>query len=941
MAFINFLRPKWQSSSVAVRLAAVRGLSMADDRETLCTVLREDDQAEVRLAALEKFNTIQQLEQLTSLDLPPDTRQGVRNKINQLLAEALLQVTDANGLEETLHRIDDPGVLMTVAIDATAPSVRLAAIQGIDDQELLCAILEQNCGKLPARAALDKISDETLLARAGTHASSRTIRRLAAEKLEAQRTALLPPSAVPMEQEEVMDPTAAIAARRAEQEQRDRDEAAAQAYATGQTTICATIEGLVGSMAADAADHFQAAMEQWHQMLASASAPVPEALANRFAAACHGFKEAAAAFGREQETLARLEVSGRETAELLSSGQLVAADTQLALAEKRLDAATFTRLAPDATRARLQALRQQLRELQATEAATARRQLDENIEHRRAICQQIEALLEAEKRTLAEKQVKDLRAAWAALPALAPGSAAPETTRYEAALAAFHERQEKFHREQEWQRWANKTRQEELCAAADALDQERDLARVATVIKDLQAEWKKLGPVPREAAQPLWEHFRGACDRNFIRCTPYFEAQDQLRVASLERKEAICQEAAALADSLAWRKGADQLKALQGEWKGLPFTTRKEEDPLYTRFRAACDTFFARRQAHYRELEQEQRANCEQKIKLCEAAEALADAPVWQHSKNLRELQELWKGIGHAPREQDQQLWERFRGACDRFFAWIDAQRQENLAAKERLCQEVAALTATASASADLDKVAARLHEMQKEWKELGPVPNEVREEIWARFHQPCEAFFLDRQQQHAQQDQERQANLEQKEAILRQAEELVQGDAKEGADRLRELQRKWRANGPAPRQAEQALNRSFQALCDGFFKDRHHHYEQSKAERFANLKQKEALLLQLENLVGVAPAVASLPRADPALSLAERFRLAREANFVLAGKRHDRTWQKEEVARLQQEWKKIGPVPREHDKPLWDRYKQALDAFHQASGSKKPGNGA
>jgi len=134
-------------------------------------------------------------------------------------------------------------------------------------------------------------------------------------------------------------------------------------------------------------------------------------------------------------------------------------------------------------------------------------------------------------------------------------------------------------------------------------------------------------------------------------------------------------------------------------------------------------------------------------------------------------------------------------------------------------------------------------------------------------------------------------------------------------------------------------MNRRFQALCDGFFKNRHQHYEQSKAERFENLRQKEAILLKLENLVGAAAPPAEVPRADQALSLAERFRLAREANFMLAGKRHDRSWQKEEIGHLQQEWKKIGPVPREQDKPLWDRYKRALDAFYQASGSKPSGS--
>jgi hypothetical protein len=331
------------------------------------------------------------------------------------------------------------------------------------------------------------------------------------------------------------------------------------------------------------------------------------------------------------------------------------------------------------------------------------------------------------------------------------------------------------------------------------------------------------------------------------------------------------------------------------------------------------------------ELNEQRRQNQGVKETLCEQAENLADEPHWSHGKQLRELQDQWKQTGPAPREWDQQLWERFRSACDRFFTWLDEQRQDHLRQKEALCEEVEAALAALDDDSDMREVASRINDLQQQWKDIGPVPKDQSEEIWQRFRQPCDDFFASRREHFERLEKERQENEEKKRELLERAGQLVQADDKQqAAEGLRALQEEWKTIGPATRGQEGELRRRFQSVCNEFFETRRRHFEESSRARHENLKSKEALCVRLERIVVVDSSAPEGSPENKALSLGEQLKVAIESNFALAGQQDNRDHKLAEIRRVQEEWKKIGPVPREHDKDLWHRYRRLLDAFYE-----------
>ena len=978
MPLKRFMRPKWKSGNDEVRLGAVREMDESATK-ILVTIIREDRSPAVRLAALEKINHPDLLADLDRFELEPETRQAVHRKINRMLGDTILHnATQAPELDENLLRIDDHEILFEIVTTAEDPAIREKAVNFISDEQLLGRILEQNCGKLPAQAALNKISHPSLLERASRKASNKAIRRLAAEKLAALQNGAGHPSDQEIHEQELeqyvkeamelsestdldyaasrkkelerawmhIDPELTHQLRQSfeealqrfanhqkefqlqqqEEELRREDDYAARIAAFEEA--CSNIEELIGCPNENAQARFDQAVKQWDSLANESLDAVFSELAERFTRACQDFQASSQAIAAEQQQLTELQRQYTKAATYLNAGDITKAASNLEELNRQLNKARFSCLDPAEITGPAAELGQRLAETQAAqeEKLLAIRQ------QRTDICNEIETLIEAENRHEAQKRVSQLRSDWKELPPLTAGEEeAGLKERFQTAGAKFNEQQQDFYHDQDWQKWAHKTRKEELCGIAESLDQVDDLRRVADTIKEVQAHWKETGPAPKKESDALWERFHAACDRNFSRCKPFFEAQEQLWAEHLKRKTAICAEAEALAESEEWRKTSEKLKGLQVEWKAMGFSSNPEEKALYKKLRRACDNFFGRRQKHHQQLDMERQVNYEEKSKLCDQAEALAAEPDWHHGKTFKDLQNKWRKIGQVPRDQEKEIWQRFRAACDNFFNWLNDQRRDNLQLKEALCLEVETLVANLNEETNLKQVAEKLSDLQNSWKEIGPVPNQEREKIWQRFHKPCDEFFQARRNHFEEQDQLRQGNQQKKEALLQQAEETIRDyQGKEAKTKLQELQHQWQAIGPAPHDREKELRSGFQDLCDGFFQGRRLEYEKITTERLANLKKKEAICLQLENILGLEHQEEQTVTDNQSLSLAEQFKLAREANFMLAGKKPDKQRQKEEVRRLQQEWKKTGPVPHDRDKALWQRYNRALDFFYQ-----------
>lgn len=204
-------------------------------------------------------------------------------------------------------------------------------------------------------------------------------------------------------------------------------------------------------------------------------------------------------------------------------------------------------------------------------------------------------------------------------------------------------------------------------------------------------------------------------------------------------KEALVVEAEELAQSEQWRAAGERLRALVDTWKGLPRLDRKSDDELWHRFSHARSAFSKRRKAHFASLDAQREEARKTKEKLVGEAEALSNSTDWgPTAARYRDLMTEWKAAGRAQREHEDDLWNRFRGAQDVFFAARsavfaerDAEQTENLKLKEELAEEAEKLVPVK----DLKSARAAFRTLNERWEAIGHVPRDARPKVEGRMH--------------------------------------------------------------------------------------------------------------------------------------------------------------------------------------------------------------
>ncbi|MFD4528708.1 DUF349 domain-containing protein [Streptomyces sp. NPDC058470] len=204
-------------------------------------------------------------------------------------------------------------------------------------------------------------------------------------------------------------------------------------------------------------------------------------------------------------------------------------------------------------------------------------------------------------------------------------------------------------------------------------------------------------------------------------------------------KEALVVEAEELAQSDQWRAAGERLRALVDTWKGLPRLDRKSDDELWHRFSHARSAFSKRRKAHFASLDAQREDARKAKEKLVAEAEGLSSSTDWgPTAARYRDLMTDWKAAGRAQREHEDDLWNRFRGAQDVFFAARssvfaerDAEQTENLTLKEELAAEAEKLVPVQ----DLKTARAAFRSLNERWEAIGHVPRDSRPKVEGRMH--------------------------------------------------------------------------------------------------------------------------------------------------------------------------------------------------------------
>jgi len=349
--------------------------------------------------------------------------------------------------------------------------------------------------------------------------------------------------------------------------------------------------------------------------------------------------------------------------------------------------------------------------------------------------------------------------------------------------------------------------------------------------------------------QPLWASYHALVDRFFDNRNIYFELKELDRKKNLAAKTELCLRAEKLADVPRMGEAIRELNELHEEYKHIGPVAREEQEPLWERFKKASDAVYKRRDEYMANLQQEFAKNLELKEQIVAGASEFTAftsdrIKEWnQKTTQIMALQKRWEAIGAVPRAKTKEINKKFWSAFKTFFSnkgvffkKLDESRQQNLELKKELVKQAEAL----KNSPDSEKTANELKALQAKWKEIGPVPDRVRESIFQEFKTACDFFFEQRRHKIDEADREQNENLAKKEALCAELEGIITN--KTGTlSQLREIQHKFQAIGFVPRQAMASIKNRFNDLTDKFMAS----LDQVSQED----KDKAMLEIQLENM--------------------------------------------------------------------------------------------
>ncbi|HOO83104.1 MAG TPA: DUF349 domain-containing protein [Prolixibacteraceae bacterium] len=290
-----------------------------------------------------------------------------------------------------------------------------------------------------------------------------------------------------------------------------------------------------------------------------------------------------------------------------------------------------------------------------------------------------------------------------------------------------------------------------LCEKAEALLVEPSVIKAFNALQKLHDSWREVGPVPTDKKEEIWERFKDATNAINKKHQDFFDNRKKAQKKNLDAKAALCEKVEDIINSSIethkeWEAKSKEIIELQKYWRTIGFAPKKDNNAIYERFRTACDRFFDMKREFYSKHKEIQSNNLQLKIDLCIQAEALKESTDWKKTtEEFIAIQKKWKEIGPVPRKHSDNVWKRFRAACDSFFERksqffnnVDESQVENLKLKKELIDEVQNFKPSGKDNSDLDK----LRTFQRRWTDIGHVPIANKNEIQKQFREAINVQF-------------------------------------------------------------------------------------------------------------------------------------------------------------------------------------------------------
>jgi len=370
----------------------------------------------------------------------------------------------------------------------------------------------------------------------------------------------------------------------------------------------------------------------------------------------------------------------------------------------------------------------------------------ENLEKKKAIIEDLKALVEESSDASSNfPAFREIQNRWRAVGPVPASDYRDLNSNYQYYVEKFYDSVKISRELRDLDFKKNLEAKEQLCEEAEKLAEDDNVVRSFNELQKLHEQWKEFGPVAKEFRDSIWARFQAATSTINKKYQAHFEELKGQQKENLAAKEALCEKVEEIANreiksSGEWTSATKEITDIQAEWRKIGFATKKENQKIYDRFRAACDKFFAAKKEFYGAFKGEKDDNLAKKQAIIDKANELKNSTEWKKTTEaFIDLQKQWKEIGAVSRKKSEQLWKQFRAACDEFFAERDKNAAPennyytNLKAKKKLIEEVKAYEGSDDEA---------MNKFAEQFKEIGFVPFKEKDSINAAFAEAMKAKF-------------------------------------------------------------------------------------------------------------------------------------------------------------------------------------------------------
>lgn len=410
-------------------------------------------------------------------------------------------------------------------------------------------------------------------------------------------------------------------------------------------------------------------------------------------------------------------------------------------------------------------------------------------------------------------------------------SATPDETEAEAKelIAKFREMRTEYLEAEEKRLEANLEKKKAIVAEMKSIVEDADnVNQHFPRFQELQKEFRDIKEVTPSGEAEIWKEFQQVSEQFYDTLKINKELRDLDFKKNLEAKRRLIEETIALQQEEVITEASRKLQQLHAEWREIGPVVKELRESIWEEFKEASSIIHRKHQEFFDRRKEEEKNNEDAKTAICEEIEnidraSLTTFTAWEEmSEKVKELQAKWRTIGYASRKVNNELYARYRKACDDFFEAKSAYISEVKANLQSNYEKKVALSEKAESLKDAENLSAALEEVQRlqeEWKKIGSVPRKLSDAVWERFSGACRAIYDRKRKVSNERHNLENANLKAKREVIAALKEIPTDiDRREGLRQVKELQNRWNETGHVPYKMKDQLYADYRAVCDTLY---------------------------------------------------------------------------------------------------------------------------